>query len=401
MPDFTYEALGTSGSRTNGTLTAGSEREALAQLDAKGLFPVRVQAPTPVSASRWGRHIKSRVLVTMYSQLADLLHSGVPLLRSLEILERQSVHPALTEVIRDVRAQVAEGTTLADAMGKHSHAFNELTVSMVRAGQEGGFLEDVLKRIATFTENQEDLKAKVIGNLAYPVFLAVFGTIVLMGLIIFAVPRFEPIFAKLEEKGELPSLTVGVLGVSRALQHQFLWIILLLAGSIWWFRRWAKTDAGRLRTDGWRLKMPGFGRIYLQLALSRFARILGTLLHNGIPILHALRIAKDSTGNRILSDAINQAADNVTAGEKLAGPLAASHWFPRDVVEMIAVAEESNTLETVLVGIADSLEKRTSRQLELFVRLLEPIMLVVMAVVTLIVVLGLLLPVFKIGSAIH
>src|SRR5262249_16004142 len=161
---------------------------------------------------------KARHVSTAFSQLADLLHSGVPLLRSLEILERQSTAPALSAVIKDVRAQVAEGTNLADAMAKHPKAFNDLTVSMVRAGQEGGFLEDVLKGVGDFTEHQEDLKSKVVGSMAYPVFLGVVGLIILNGLVIFFVPRFEPIFKKLEEKGELPGLTTFVVGLSHTLQ---------------------------------------------------------------------------------------------------------------------------------------------------------------------------------------
>src|SRR5262249_10903222 len=151
------------------------------------------------------------------------------------------------------------------------------------------------------------------------------------------------------------------------------------------YRRWTATEAGRLTVDGWRLRMPGAGKIYLSLALSRFTRILGTLLHNGIPILQALKIAKDSTGNRVLTLAIDKASENITAGDSLATPLAACKHFPHDVVEMITVGEESNSLETVLLDIANSLEKRTTRQLELFVRLLEPMMLLVMAAVTLVV----------------
>jgi general secretion pathway protein F len=166
------------------------------------------------------------------------------------------------------------------------------------------------------------------------------------------------------------------------------------------FRRWAGTPSGRMRLDRIRLKIPLAGAIYLQLALSRFTRILGTLLHNGIPILQALRIAKDSTGNKVLSEAIESSAENIKSGDKLATPLANSKFFPRDVVEMISVGEESNSLETVLVDISISLEKRTTRQLDLFVRLLEPLMLLVMAAVTLFVVAGLLLPVFKMSSAV-
>jgi general secretion pathway protein F/type IV pilus assembly protein PilC len=269
---------------------------------------------------------------------------------------------------------------------------------MVRAGQEGGFLEDVLKRIADFTEHQEDLKAKVVGSMAYPVFLAVVGFVVLNVLVIFFVPRFEPIFKKLEDKGELPALTTFIMGTSRFLQTNGLWIVIGLFAGIWALRRWMRSERGRFVTDGWRLRLPGAGHIFLHLAIARFARILGTLLHNGIPILQSLRIAKDSTGNKVLSRAIEHSADNVTAGNSLAAPLAQCKFFPRDVCEMVSVAEESNSLETVLIQIADALEKRTARQLELFVRLLEPVMLLVMAAVTLLVVAGLLLPVFKMGS---
>ena len=400
MPDFTYEALAKTGQRSTGTLTATSEREAALMLDARGLFPVRVAPAKTQSARRRGKRVKGRHMSTFYSQLSDLLRSGVPLLRALDILERQNTQPVLSEVLREVRVKVADGVGLAEAMRPYPQVFNELAVSMVKAGQEGGFLEDVLKRIADFTEHQEDLKAKVIGALAYPVFLAVAGFVVLNILVIFFVPRFEPIFAKLAEKGELPWLTTALIGTSHFLQEKGILVVAAVVGLFWMFRRWTRTDSGRLKTDRFRLNLPGAGKIYLNLALSRFTRILGTLLHNGIPILNALRIAKDSTGNRVLSMAIERSADHITAGDKLAKPLAECTYIPRDVVEMVSIAEESNSLETVLVDIADSLEKRTSRQLELFVRLLEPVMLLVMAAVTLLVVAGLLLPVFKMSSVV-
>jgi general secretion pathway protein F/type IV pilus assembly protein PilC len=401
VPEFAYEALASTGQRSWGNLVATSEREVMAMLDARGLFPVRIQpAKAARTGSTWGRRIRSRYIATFFGQLADLLHSGVPLLRSLDILEKQSSQPALSAMIREIRARVADGTGLAEAMAQHPRAFDELAVSMVRAGQEGGFMEDVLRRIADFTEHQEDLKAKVIGALAYPVFLAVVGFIVLNVLVIFFVPRFEPIFEKLEEKGELPALTMGLVATSHFLQHQGIWFVAGLAGAYYGFRKWMATPAGRLRVDHWRLRLPGAGNIYLNFALSRFTRILGTLLHNGIPILQALKIAKDSMGNRVLTQAIERSAENITAGDSLAAPLAACPLLPRDVVEMVAVGEESNSLETVLLNIANGLDKRTSRQLELFVRLLEPVMLLVMAAITLLVVAGLLLPVFKMGSAV-
>jgi len=401
MPDFTYEAIAKTGSKSTGTVTANSEREAAMQLDARGLFPVRiVMAKAQASSRGFGKKVKGRHLATFYSQLADLLHSGVPLLRSLDILERQSTHPTMQSVLREVRGKVADGTGLAQAMAQHPKVFNELAVSMVRAGQEGGFLEDVLKRIAVFVEHQEDLKAKVIGALAYPVFLAVAGFLVLNILVIFFVPKFKPIFSKLEEKGELPALTTYLMGFSNFIRTPMGWLtVLVIAGVVILFVRWTR-GAGRTWADRNKIRLPLFGKIFLNLSLARFTRILGTMLHNGIPILRALGIAKDSTGNRVLSLAIEKSAENVTAGQKLADPLRKCGYFPNDVVEMIAVAEEANSLEKVLIDVSDGLEKRTARQLELMVKLLEPIMLLVMAGVTLLVVAGLLLPVFKMGSAV-
>ncbi len=401
MPDFSFTALATTGVRSTGTLTAGSEREAAAQLDAKGLFPITI-APAAGSGGKFALFggVSGRQLATLYGQLADLLQAGVPLLRSLELLERSSTNKRLQSVLRDVRMNVAEGTGLAQAMGKHPRVFNDLVVSMVRAGQEGGFLEDVLERTAQFVEHQEEMKSKVIGSLAYPVFLMGAGFSVLAVLILFFVPKFEPIFDKLKAKGEMPPLTTMVLGFSNFLWSYWPLILLAGIGAVVGFVFWSRSDKGRWIMDGLKLRLPVFGGIYRSLALSRFCRILGTMLHNGIPMLKALGIAKDSTGNKILSLAVEKSAESITGGQKLADPLRRDKHFPTDVVEMIAIAEESNTLEKVLVKVADSLERRTARNLDLLVKLLEPVMLLVMAVTVLLVVMGLLLPVFKMGSVV-
>ncbi len=403
MPDFTYEAIAATGLKQSGSLSAGSEREAISMLDARGLFPTKIVSkgnPSDNKGFALFSGVSKREIATLYSQLADLLHSGVALLKSLEILEKQSSNKRLSSVMRDIRMKVADGTNLAQAMSNHPRVFDELAVSMVRAGQEGGFLEDVLKRIATFVEHQEDLKAKVIGALAYPVFLAVAGTLVLNILVIFFVPMFEPIFEKLQAKGQLPPLTTALISFSH-FQQSWAGILgfFLLIFCFVMLVRWSR-GSGRRVADAIRLKIPLFGKIFLALALSRFTRILGTMLHNGIPLLKSLTIAKDSTGNRILSEAIQKSADNVMQGQKLADPLRRSPHFPSDVVEMISVGEEANTLETVLISVADSLEKRTARNLELMVKLLEPLMLLVMAGVVLLVVAGLLLPIFKMGQAV-
>ena len=403
MPDFTFEALARTGTKSTGTLTANSEREAALILDGRGLFPLKILlAKTQASGAGgfFGGRVSGRQTATFYSQMADLLHSGVPLLRSLELLERQTTNRTLQAVLREVRSKVADGTGLAQAMGQHPRVFNELAVSMVRAGQEGGFLEDVLKRVAAFVENQEDLKSKVVGALAYPVFLAGAGLTVVTVLMMFFVPRFGKIFEKLKEKGEMPTITSALLATSAFLQG-YWWLILLTAvGGLVAYRRWARTPHGRLVMDRLKLRLPLFGPIFMSLALSRFCRILGTMLHNGIPILKALAIAKDSTGNRVLATAIERSAENVTAGQKLADPLRKSGYFPSDVVEMITIAEEANSLEKVLIDIADNLEKRTARNLDLMVKLLEPIMLLFMAVMTGTIAVGLLLPVFKMSSTV-
>jgi general secretion pathway protein F len=399
MPDFTYTALGKSGDKVAGTITANSDREASSMLDAKGLFPITVKLAGEAGKTRFGsRGVGGRHLVTFYAQLADLLHAGVPLLRSLELLERQSPNVRLQGVLREVRAKVADGTGLSQAMAMHPAVFNDLSVSMVRAGQEGGFLEDVLKRIAIFVEREQDLKSKVVGSMAYPAFLAGAGFIIINILVIFFVPQFEAMFTKMRSGAGLPLLTEMLLWFSHFLQSfQGILTVLLIVTGIVFFLRWTRRG-GRTWADGIKLRIPLFGKVFLSLALSRFTRILGTMLQNGIPILRALAIAKDSTGNRVLAAAIEKSAENITAGEKLAEPLRRSKYFPNDIVEMIAIAEESNNLEKVLIDVSDSLEKRTTRNLDLMVKLLEPLMLLVMALAVLFVVLALLLPIFNMGD---
>jgi general secretion pathway protein F/type IV pilus assembly protein PilC len=404
MPDFTYEALARTGAKSTGTLTANSEREAAQILDGRGLFPLKIAMAKTQAANAGGlfsQRVNGRTVATFYAQLADLLHSGVPLLRSLELLERQTTNKTLQSVLRDIRARVADGTGLAQSMAFHPKVFNELAVSMVRAGQEGGFLEDVLKRVAAFVEHQEDLKAKVVGALAYPVFLAFAGSLVVVVLMVFFVPKFETIFEKLKEQDNMPGITTALLAVSNFMIG-YWWLLLLgMIGAFVAFRAWAQTPSGRLTMDRIKIRLPLFGPVFMSLALSRFCRILGTMLHNGIPILKALHIAKDSTGNRVLSDAIEKSAENVTAGAKLADPLRKSGHFPNDVVEMITIAEEANALEKVLLDVADSLDKRTSRKLEMMVKLLEPIMLLVMALVVGTIAVGLLMPIFKLGNTVN
>jgi general secretion pathway protein F/type IV pilus assembly protein PilC len=397
MPDFQYVARELSGTQVTGVLTAGSQQEALSSLAARQLFPVQVDLAESAKQEQKfvGRRVKARQLAIFYGQLADLLKSGVPLLRSLELLEAQAVSPALELVVRDVKEHVADGSRLYDAMRKHPRAFSELVVSMVRAGEEGGFLEDVLKRVAAFTDHQEDLKGRVLGAMVYPAFLAVFGSLIVIVLLVQFVPKFEPIFARMAEQDSLPWATTTLLAMSDFAQSYWLLGVIALAGAWFGLLRWIRTEDGRLKVDAFRLRMWGLGRIIKSLAIARFCRILGTLLKNGVPILQSLKIAKDATGNLVLSRAIENASENISAGKSLARPLGASKQFPQEIVEMIAVGEEANNLEEVLVDVADNLERRTNRELDIAVRMLEPLMLLLMAGVVLFVVMALLLPILQ------
>ena len=388
------------GQEVKGLLTAGSETEVVSTLSTRQLFPISIELAESAQNQQKlrGRRVKARDLSVFFAQLSDLLRSGVPLLRSLELLEKQTRSPAFKVVLQDVREEVAEGTRLAEAMRKHPYAFNELAVSMVRAGEEGSFLEDVLRRVADFTEHQEELKSRVTGAMAYPFFLVIFGVGIVAAMMVWFVPKFDPIFKRMEERDALPWATTAVRGMSEAVATYWFLIPAIIIGGGIFAVRYAATDEGRLFFDRIRLGIPGAGKIYRSLAIARFCRILGTLLKNGVPILNSLRIAKDATGNRVLSEAIGGASDNISAGKTLAQPLASCGEFPEETVEMIAVAEEANNLEQVLVDIADGMERRTWRYLELFIRLLEPVMLVGMAAVVMFVLLGLLLPVLQSSS---
>lgn len=399
MPEFAYIARNAVGSVEEGVLTAGSEREAIASLATRQLFPTQVKPASGKVQITGGKRVRPQAMSQFYLQLASLLRSGVPLLRSLEVISRQSTNPALKETIEDIHARVTDGESLAEAMQRHPKAFNELATSIVRAGGEGGFLEEALERVAKFTDQQAELKSRVMGALAYPIFLTVFSVGIVVVLIVYFVPRFETLFGRLRAKGELPFLTDLLLGLSSAISNYGFLIALVAALLLLVLRSQVMTDEGRWFLDRWRLKIPQAGTIYRNLAVSRFCRILGTLLTGGVPIVKALKISSASTGNVVLSEAINKAAENITAGESLAAPLQASGQFPSDVVEMVAVAEQSNTLETVLTNIAETLERQTWRRLDLLVKLVEPFMLLLMASAVLVIVIALLLPMLKSAMA--
>jgi general secretion pathway protein F/type IV pilus assembly protein PilC len=404
MPQFAYVARDMKGQQVSGTIEAGNPRDATAQLAARNLFPTEVKAAEGKEsvASRsalTNRRVKGQVMATFYSQMSSLLRSGVPMLRALTVLSQQSTDATLSAVLTEIKGRVEDGEPLGVAMSRYPKVFSDMGVNMTRAGAEGGFLEDALERVGTFTELQEDLKGRTISALAYPVFLFGVGTIVITILLVFFVPKFDLMFDRLRDKGQMPWVTDALLSFSRMLQSYGWLLLLAIAGAIMFLRVRLASEAGKEWADRVKLKIPVLGGILMNLAVARFCRVLGTLLGNGVPILKSLDISRTATGNRLLSRSIADAAENIRSGDSLASPLKSSGHFPITVVEMISVAEESNSLDRVLPEIADGLEKRTFRRLDLFVRLLEPVMLLVMAMLVMLVVLALLVPVIRSSTA--
>jgi general secretion pathway protein F len=399
LPEYAYIARDRSGQKKTGVITANSQQDVLMQLDAQSLLPTEITV-AKAAGSLNNKKVSGQIMANTYNQLAALLRSGVPLLRSLTVIANQTKKPALKGVLEEIKAKVEDGEPLPVSMARYPRVFSDMAVNMVRAGNEGGFLEESLERVAAFTEQQEDLKGRATGALAYPVFLGCVGVTVVMVLIVFFVPKFEPLFAGLRAKGELPAATDLLLDFSRFLQSYWWMLIGAIVAAVVGLMQFLQTESGKYWFDWCKIKFPLFGSIFLSLAVARFCRVLGTLLANGVPILKSLDISGRAAGNRILSQSIQKASENITAGQKLASPLAASGHFPSQVVEMISVAEESNTLEKVMVQISDSLERTTFRRMDILVRLIEPIMLLLMAVMVFFIVLALMVPLLNSSGAV-
>ncbi len=398
MPTFSYKARDRSGQQRMGTLVAETSMAAARILDEQALLPIQLDEVRPTGQSfltGGAKRISLSKVGQMYEQLADLLRAGVPILRALKVLSQQAGSPALARVLREVHDDVAGGDAFADAMAKHPEAFPDLHASMVRAGEKGGFIEDVLTRLSEFVSRQDILKNKFIGAMIYPAVLLL-GALGAIGFIMsFVVPRVRPLLAK----QDLPIMTKLLFALSDAVMYHYVWLIAGAAVAVVGVMSFLQSETGKLLWARLQLSLPGLGRIYTMVALCRFCRVFGTLLANGIPILQSLKIAKDSAGNVILAEAIDHAAESVREGESLAKPLAASRVFPPAIIDMIAVAEESNTLDKVLVEVANTQEERTARQIDFTMRMLEPLMLLVMGGMIGFIAVSLLVPILQMSSS--
>ncbi len=406
MPDFAYVAKTATGERREGTIAAQTRRAAMQQLRQQTLYPVSVSDAGKSPGNHPGLQLPARItkeqVADLCTQLADLLNNGVPMLESLSILGDVTINPRLKETTGRVQNAVAEGATLDQAMSAEPAVFSELTLSMIRAGQEGAFLEEALQRTATFLRKQDEMRAKIVGALTYPIILGGVGTLITSLMIVFLVPKFQPFFDRLEASGQgLPMVTIILLGTSDALMRYGLFLPIPIAAIAIVWRKFIASDRGRMKWDTWKLKVPMMGDIFHDAAVSRACRVLGTLLRNGVPLLKSLKISSESTGNRLLQEAMLKSAENVTTGDTLAKPLANSGLIPPQIMAMIRIAEESNTLDSVLVKIADRIDQKIERKLEVMVRMIEPLMLVVIGSMVMFVIVGVLLPVFDLNSSVN
>lgn len=396
MPTYAYTAIEHGGKQVSGSLTAENAQVAARMLEEQSLFPLAVDESAARSAlTGRGKRIKLRHLTTFYQQLADLLRAGVPMLRSLDVLASQEGSPpVLRRVLREVREDVAGGSTVADALQKNTNIFSTLQCSMIRAGERGGFLEEVLTRLSIFADKQDELRNKLIGAMIYPALLLCAGVAVVVFIMTFVVPKLES-HMRPETYNVMTRL---VFATCHVLTDHYPYLICGVVAVAVGFSLFKRTEYGRRTLALAKLRAPVFGTLYTMVSVSRFCRILGTLLQNGVSILQALRISKDSAGNEILAEQIESATESVRRGETLSAPLGKSGLFPSDILSMIAVAEESNNLENVLVQIAETNESRTARTIDTTVRLVEPLLLTMMAFIVGGIAFALLLPILKMGA---
>ncbi|TKJ34699.1 MAG: hypothetical protein CEE38_17675 [Planctomycetes bacterium B3_Pla] len=403
MSTFAYNAIDSSGREIADKLVAADRAAAIEQLCGKDLSPVSVdrmedKRPEGMLARVGG--VSKREVDAFTRQLANLLAAGVPISRALGILNREASRVASKKLWAVIHDQVAGGMSLADALSLHPQAFSTVYVAMVRAGETGGFLELVLGQIATFRSREDELKGRVKAALIYPLILAVLATGILIFLLTYFIPRFSVMFA--EFGGSLPALTRYIVAVSGMLVKYWMVPVLGIALLVFAVRRMLADEAGRRAMEGLLLRAPMFGTGMARFALVRFCRMLGTLAGAGVPLIGALRVAKEAIGNQVLADTVGSAIESVQKGHPLARSLEGCRLlFPPAVIEMVSVAEESGGLDQELVRLAGAYEVELDRHLKMMVALAEPLMLFVMAVLIGTVVIGMLLPIFNMQELIR
>jgi type IV pilus assembly protein PilC len=408
MPVFAYEAMNSVGQSVKGEIDAVTSEEAIAKVRALGNFPTKIKeraakrpraargaqaAPTMGTTGKRKRvgSVSAKLLTQFTRQLATLISAGLPILRSLRVLEQQQKPGPMRLAIRYVGDDVESGAALWEAMGRHPRVFERLYTNMVRAGEVGGVLDDILEKLANFMEKAQALKRKVVGAMIYPVAVLSFAALIVTGLLVFVVPRFEEIFAGMNQK--LPAITQFLLNLSRWMSRTGWMVILLIPLALYLLNKLiAMSRAGRLALDHAKLMIPIFGQIAGKSSVARFSRTLGTLLAAGVPILEALTITAETAGNEVYSRALLKVREGIREGEDFSEPLRQSRVVEPMVVNMIDVGEETGELDRMLAKVADTYDDEVETLVGGLTSLLEPVMVISLGLIVGFIVVALFMP---------
>jgi len=420
MPKYSYVAMDEKGKEKKGTLEVGSQNEAIGRVKEMGLFPTKIVEVDKVkekpdkkgktagksSGKKGGGlnvninikipglsgRVKSKILCTFTRQLATLVDAGLPLLRGLRVLEKQERNATLKSIIGDLALAIEGGSTFSEALAQHPKVFNRLYVNMVKAGELGGVLEVVLTRLAEFMEKAQKIKGKVKAAMFYPVAVMVVAVVILYVLMVFVIPKFQEVFTGMLDGARMPAFTLFVLGVSNTVKNNALGTFAVLTLVVILFVVFKRTKFGRNLIDKFKLKMPVLGPVVSKVAISRFTRTLGTLISSGVPILQALTIVKETSGNVIIGNAVGAVHESVKEGETITAPLEASNVFPPMVVSMVDVGEQTGALPEMLLKIADNYDEEVDNAVTAMTSLLEPIMIVFLGLIVGSIVIAMFLP---------
>jgi type IV pilus assembly protein PilC len=415
MAQFQYSAMDGSGKEKKGKIDAENEQAAGVLLKEQGLFPTSIKpmkgaakkaaaasaAPGTKKKSILDMNlgpmvIKTKDLTVFTRQLAILLDAGLPLIRSLRTLERQSKNPALKKTLGEAANSVEGGSTFSEALAQHPKSFTKLYLNMIKAGEAAGAMETILNRLATFMEKAAKIAGKVKSAMIYPSVVLIIASLITTGLMLFIVPNFQKIFSEMLGGKPLPVLTQYVMESSNILKNHIVECLIVLALLVFAYKMTGKFPKGRYIIDWVKYRLPLFGPIISKSAISRFARTLGTLMGAGVPVLNALNIVKDTAGNEVVSNAVQQVHDAVKEGEGIAPPLAATKIFPEMVISMIEVGEETGKLPEMLDKIAETYDEEVDNAVDALTSMIEPLMIVGLAAIVGTIVIALFMPLISI-----
>jgi len=404
MAGFAYRALSPDGREISGNLHAATRAEAVSQIRQRGFLPIhvttreeRVEQETRRQKVGRGR-VRGRDIPVFTRQLGALLAADIPIDQSLAILHEQTENPGLANIILQVRHDITEGASLSEALAKHPRYFSRLYCNMVKVGETGGVLDGVLKQLSAFMEAEYALRSSVITALAYPTIVVLVGCVSVAVLVFFVIPKLSLVFADFGTALPLP--TRMLIGTSYFLVKWWWLVFGTLALVLWGFHRYRKSPIGKARIDRLICKLPGIGPMLLKAHIARFSRTMGTLTSSGIPVLQSLKLVQETTPNQILANALGEVSGQVERGEGLAGPLRRTGQFPPMVVNLMAVGEESGTLDKMLLQVADNYDLEVEHAIKRFITLFEPLVIVLIALGVGSVIVSFLLPILRVGEVI-